>query len=104
MIVGQLPPTDHTNSGLVWNFTVNLGIRQHLCRIHSCQTKFLPLQSHEFHSLPADFEYQYEISETTTFDTSLDTGDLTLCGPGMRQESGRGTTSKRNTGTCYRKN
>ncbi|KZP21304.1 hypothetical protein FIBSPDRAFT_825845 [Athelia psychrophila] len=44
--------------------------------------RFLPLQAREFHSLPAGFEYQHEISEgsnTTAFDTGIDARDLRRC-------------------------
>ncbi|KAM6497253.1 hypothetical protein JOM56_007726 [Amanita muscaria] len=40
------------------------------------------LHSHEFHSLPAGFGYQHEISEasnTTDFDTAVDARDLRCC-------------------------
>jgi hypothetical protein len=41
-----------------------------------------PLQPHEFDSLPAGFEYQHEVSETSntiTFDTGVDDRDLQRC-------------------------
>jgi hypothetical protein len=41
--------------------------------------KFLPIQPHEFDSLPAGFEYVHEISEdsnTSAFDTGVDARDL----------------------------
>ena len=46
--------------------------------------QFLPLQSHEFDSLPAGFEYEHhdEISETSNtiaFDTRVDARDLRRC-------------------------
>jgi hypothetical protein len=44
--------------------------------------QFLPIQSHDFHTLPAGFEYQHEISEasnTITFDTGVDARDLQRC-------------------------
>ena len=40
------------------------------------QFQFLALQPREFNSLPAGFEYEYEISEasnTIAFDTGVDT-------------------------------
>jgi hypothetical protein len=44
--------------------------------------QFLPLQPHEFDSLPAGFEYEHEISEasnTIAFDTEVDGRDLRRC-------------------------
>ena len=44
--------------------------------------QFLPLQPHEFEGLPAGFEYEHEISEdsnTTAFNTGVDTRDLRCC-------------------------
>jgi hypothetical protein len=43
---------------------------------------FVPLQPHEFQELPAGFEYRHEISEgsnTTAFNTGVDTRDLRRC-------------------------
>ncbi|KIM42867.1 hypothetical protein M413DRAFT_124969 [Hebeloma cylindrosporum] len=44
--------------------------------------KLLPLQPHEFHSLPPGFEYHHEISEvsnTTAFETAVDERDFETC-------------------------
>jgi hypothetical protein len=46
------------------------------------QLQFLPLQPHEFDSLPAGFEYEHEISEasnTVAFATGVDDRDLRRC-------------------------